>query len=74
MKYEAFEALWDRCLTTNRDHTALQSYVWHSFTAAEAEYLILQCSRAERNLYGYANRIVRSMVEGLSGPRRGSQD
>ena len=72
MDYGAFEALWDQCLTTSRDHTALQAYVWHSFTAAEAEYLILECRRASQNLYGYANRIVRAMVEGLSGPRRGS--
>ena len=73
MDYEAFDALWDRCLTTTRGHTALKAYIWYSFTAAEAQYLILQCSRSDQNLYGYANRVVRSMMDGLSGPRRGSQ-
>ena len=72
MDYEAFEALWDHHLKTNRDHTALQSYVWHTFRADEAEYLICECRRAD-NLYGYANRIVRAMMDGLSGPRKRSR-
>ena len=69
MDYEAFEELWHRELNYKREHTALQSYVWHTFTAEETKYLIQACRRA-RNLYGYANKVVRAMEQGLSGPRR----
>ena len=69
MEYEAFEELWHRELNYKREHTALQSYVWHTFTAEETKYLIQACRHA-RNLYGYANKVVRAMEQGLSGPRR----
>ena len=71
MAYEAFEEQWRRILGDDRDHQALQTYVWHTFTAEEAEYLILECRRA-RNLYGYARSIVIAMEEGLSAPSRQS--
>ena len=69
MDYEAFEELWHRELEYKREHAALQAYVWHTFTAEETKYLIQACRHA-KNLYGYANRVVRAMEEGLSGPKR----
>ena len=69
MEYEAFEELWHRELNYKREHAALQSYVWHTFTAEETRYLIKACRHA-RNLYGYANKVVRAMEMGISGPRR----
>jgi hypothetical protein len=69
MDYEAFEEQWHRHLSYDRDHTALQSYVWHTFTAEEAAYLIHECRRA-KNLYGYARSIVMAMEAGLSEPRK----
>jgi hypothetical protein len=62
MAYERFEKHWEGNMGKDRDHALLRSYVWHTFTAGDAWYLIHECRRAWR-LYPYANRVVRAMMK-----------
>ncbi len=68
MDMEKFEKLWRETLGWDRDHTALRSYAWHTLEEGDLAYLIRQCRRA-RNLYPYARTVVKSIHEGLSGPK-----
>ena len=61
MNLVVFDALWCQILGSNQDHTALKSYIWHTFNADDAKYLVTQCRRA-RNLYPYARSIVIAMM------------
>jgi len=60
MELKEFWNIWGARHGSNPDHTRLKSYLWQSFERDDLMYLLNQIQRADRNLIGYANRVIRN--------------
>ena len=60
MELKEFWSIWGARHGSNPDHTRFKSYIWQSFERDDLMYLLNQIQRADRNLIGYANRVIRN--------------
>ena len=60
MEFKEFWSIWEARHGSNPDHTRFKSYIWQSFDQNDLMYLLNQIQRADKNLIGYANRVIRN--------------